>query len=1067
MQYICLMSINREKLLQQFRNEYQKLNENQRLAVDKIEGPVMVIAGPGTGKTQILAARIGKILLDTDTSPSSILCLTYTEAGALAMRRRLLSFIGSDAYKVHIHTFHAFCNDIIQDNLSLFEKRELNPISDLERIEIMKNLIDALPKDSPLKRFRQDAYYEIKNLNALFGTMKKEGWTPQYLDGCINTYLDSLPERPQFIYQRASGSNKKGDPKLHLIQQEQEKMSKLRAAIHQFPVFQRMMNERRLYDFDDMINWVIGAFKQNPGLLQDYQERFQYILVDEFQDTSGTQNELVSYLINYWDKPNVFVVGDDDQSIYRFQGANIQNMESFSTNYADDLVTVVLTNNYRSTQPILDISKSLIGNNQERLINKRPNLSKELLSSHPEISLLKDEPRILMYQTVFQEKIGLTLEVEKILASGAEPGKIAIIAKENKFLEELAELFRSRNIPAYTKRSVNLLDVPFTANIIYLLRYLAAEHDTPFGGEEMLFRLLHFEFFGISPLTIARMTAEVADKRYTKEKTTLREYIALKASKAPRDLFDTGIDESLKQASVILEKLIGEVPNQTLQSLLDMIIREAGVLQSVMKSPEKIWRLHLLTSLYDFVKAETRRKPDLSVGEFIDIVDLLIDNSIAIPVTRITGSEKGVNLLTAHGSKGLEFEYVFLSGCSSQLWEKKKVKSLDYKIPDTVFSSLPPSEEGEELRRLFYVALTRAQKFLAITYAGCKDDGKDLEPSKFISEILDVHPLEAVQVEIDPATQAEFSLLQFESAASPEIEKMEEEFIDRILAKFVMNVTALNNFLQCPLRFYFNSLIRIPSGKNENLEFGSAIHFALQRFFEKMSLTSSKTFPDLSELIRDFEWHMFQHRESFTQQAYERRMAYGADVLTNYYNQYAGTWNTTVLVERSIKHVVVRDIPLKGKLDKLEFSGRQVNVVDYKTGKVKNATAKLKGPSDDCPEGGDYWRQAVFYKILIDNDHTTDWEVVSTEFDFVEPNDKKEFEKRKIVIQSGDIEKVTGQIVESWNKIQSKDFYTGCGESDCEYCNFVKTNKLYMALHEPEEMEEPDETATPFDLREN
>src|SRR5437868_10140294 len=150
--------------LDKFNAEYNRLNEEQKRAVDAIEGPVMVIAGPGTGKTQILAARIGKILLDTDASPQNILCLTYTDAGTIAMRRRLLHFIGPDAYKVNICTFHSFCNDIIQENLSMFEKTALNPISELEKVQLFKNLIDNLPKNNLLERYRGDVYYEIRNL---------------------------------------------------------------------------------------------------------------------------------------------------------------------------------------------------------------------------------------------------------------------------------------------------------------------------------------------------------------------------------------------------------------------------------------------------------------------------------------------------------------------------------------------------------------------------------------------------------------------------------------------------------------------------------------------------------------------------------------------------------------------------------------------------------------------------------------------------------------------------------------------------------------------------------------
>src|SRR5882724_4196859 len=162
------MSFKKERLENKFSEEYNKLNPQQRKAVDTIEGPVMVIAGPGTGKTQILASRIGKILLETDVSPDNILCLTYTDAGVVAMRKRLLLFIGPDAYKVNIYTFHAFCNDVIQENLSLFEKNSLDLISELEKIQLFKELIDSFPKNHPLKRYRGDVYFEVKNLQSLF-----------------------------------------------------------------------------------------------------------------------------------------------------------------------------------------------------------------------------------------------------------------------------------------------------------------------------------------------------------------------------------------------------------------------------------------------------------------------------------------------------------------------------------------------------------------------------------------------------------------------------------------------------------------------------------------------------------------------------------------------------------------------------------------------------------------------------------------------------------------------------------------------------------------------------------
>lgn len=1043
--------MNSRKLHQKFLEEYQKLNEQQRQAVDTIEGPVMVIAGPGTGKTQILAARIGKILLDTDTSPENLLCLTYTDAGAINMRRRLNGFIGSDAYKVNIYTFHAFCNDIIQENLSIFEKTEMDPVSDLEKIQLLKTLIDTLPKNHPLKRYRGDVYFEIRNLADLFSTMKREGWTPAFIQQKIDAFINDLPNRDSFVAKRATKEFKKGDIRTDKIAEEKERMQKLVAAVKEFDSYQSLMRRQNRYDFDDMINWVIRAFEENKNLLSDYQERYQYILVDEYQDTSGTQNNLIRLLISYWDKPNVFVVGDDDQSIFRFQGANVENMLEFVNNYKNDLITVVLTNNYRSTQPILDISKTLVDRNEERLIRQIGGLTKNLMSSHPVVSQLTHLPAIVEYETQRHEMTDITLKVERLIAEGIPAGRIAILYRENKYGDALTKYFQQKKIPVYSKRSLTLFDIPLARKIILILRYLAAEHDTPYGGDEMLFEILHFDFYSIPPIEIAKISITVAEKQFSENRTSIRRWLAEKSGQPPKDLFDPGIHPGLKQASSILEQLIADVPNVTIQALFEKIIRTAGVLTSIMQSPEKVWQMQVLTALFDFVKEETRRNPDLRLSKLVQMIDLMEENNICIPVIQVCGSDKGVNLLTAHGSKGLEFEYVFVAGCNASFWEKKRKPGGGFKFPDTIFSSAPKSSDEEELRRLFYVAITRAEKYLNISYSKYKNDGKGLEPSKFIAEIQDIHNLPVEKVFIDNEVMTEFEALQFEEISAPEIQKIEEDFISNILDKFIMNVTALNNYLRCPLEFYFKTLIRIPSPKNEATEFGSSVHFAIQRLFEKMKLHPQEQFSSKEELLQDFTWYMHRHRESFTKEAFDRRMEYGLDVLGNYYDKYISQWNKIVAIERNIRNVVVNGVPLKGKLDKLEFNNKEVNVVDYKTGDADNAKVKLSPPSEKCPQGGDYWRQAVFYKILVDNYGQKEWQVVSSEFDFVEPDKKKEYRKVKIHVTQEDISIVSDQITNTWQKIQNREFYTGCGKSDCHWCRFVKTNKLAVAFHETEE----------------
>lgn len=369
-----------------------------------------------------------------------------------------------------------------------------------------------------------------------------------------------------------------------------------------------------------------------------------------------------------------------------------------------------------------------------------------------------------------------------------------------------------------------------------------------------------------------------------------------------------------------------------------------------------------------------------------------------------------------------------------------------------MFTSLPQSSDEEELRRLFYVALTRAEKSLDISFAKFKNDGKEMEPSMFIAEILQEHPLPVKKISLSSDALMEYELLHF-AAQSPEIEKAADDFISTILDKFVMNVTALSAYLDCPLGFYYKNLIRIPSGKSENLEFGSAVHHALEKLFRKMQDGKQETFPGKDEMMADFNWYMHRHRENFTKEAFERRMEYGDEVLRNYYDKYINTWNKVVAVERNIRGVTVNGVPLKGKLDKLEFNGKEINVVDYKSGDIDKALSKLKGPNEKDPNGGDYWRQAVFYKLLIDNYEQKDWKVISTEFDFIEPDKKKEYRKEKIVITPADIETVKQQIKTVWDKIQARDFYTGCGKEECHWCNFVKDNKLAVALHDLDEEE--------------
>jgi DNA helicase-2/ATP-dependent DNA helicase PcrA len=1037
-----------------FNEELKKLNPGQRTAVEQIEGPILVIAGPGTGKTQILSARIGKILSETDSQPHNILCLTYTEAGTLAMRKRLLRFIGPDAYRVNIFTFHAFCNQVIQENNDLFGIRGLQPVSELETATFFEQLIDNFPPKHPLKRYGLDPYYEAQRLKSLFSTMKKEGWSADFISEKIDLYLNDLPNREKYIYKRANSKTgvKAGDVKQSAIDEEKEKMEKLRAAAKEFDAFETIMRKAGRYDYDDMIIWVLDAFRANPTLLFNYQERFHYILVDEYQDTNGAQNQIVNLLASYWDNPNIFVVGDDDQSIYRFQGANLANILDFNAAYQQHLKIVLLKENYRSTQAILDVSKTLIEYNHERLTTTLPHLDKNLMAAHPALLQSEISPTLTEYYNILHEELGIINALENLYQQGEPLSEVAVIFRNHKQVENIVKALQKKQIPLNIKRKVNILELPLIQNIVNLLRYIREEFRKPDSREHLLFEIMHYDFFHISHRDI-NMIARACYGRDTDEPGKNSWRLLMQSKER---MFKLGLENS-KAISELEDNLaywIKGLPNYTVQGLFEKILTRGGLLAWLLNEPDRVWLMQVVTTFFDFIKNESARQTNYSLSDLLQTLDQMKYHKIPLEINQSVFAENGINFITAHSSKGLEFQHVFLIGCSSNQWEAKRSPSSNFSFPDTLVESVAENKIEEE-RRLFYVAMTRAKEYLHISYSGLKDDGKPQEPSRFVAEIQ-----ESKLITLQTATLPDEQVLHYQadillSLAPPSIKLMDEEYMKEALKNYRMSVTHLNKYLSCPIRFYFENVIKVPTARNESLGFGNAVHHALDQLFKKMNESKDKVFPTSDFFLKDFLFGMKIYQSHFTDKEYERRKEYGSEFLPAYYQHYISQWNKNVLTEYAIHQAEFEGVPLTGKLDKIELeSGRNVNVIDYKTGKAENGRKKLNPPSEREPNGGDYWRQIIFYKILLDSDRKKNYNMISGEFDFVEPNKDKAFVKEKVVIDPQSVSIVKTQIKDTYDKIMRFEFDKGCGDPNCQWCNFVKYNYPKAPLDLPAEDEE-------------
>lgn len=437
-----------------FKEAYSVLNITQKKAVDTIEGPVMVVAGPGTGKTQILTLRIANILLKTDTQPSSILALTFTESGAKAMRERLRRYIGATAYQVPIFTFHGFAQKLISDYPDAYNRViGGRPASDLEKI----NLIESILEGGSIKILRPmgSPTYYVTHILRIIGKLKQEYITPDEFAQLLAEQEQDLDDTEKIHEKGAHKGKVRGE-----YTKKEKSLNKNKELLVVYKQYEQLLSDQNLYDFEDMIVETVKALSNNEDMLRDLQENYQYILADEHQDVNGSQNKILELLASFHDSPNIFAVGDEKQAIYRFQGASLENFLYFTEQYPGTKV-ISLTDNYRSGQSILDAAHNLVEVEEGPLKDLRLKLKSKNINQ----SVV--EAREFSHQAV--EDTWLVDTVAKKLSEGSVASEIAIIVRTNREVESLATLLRKANIPATASADGDILRHPITQSIQMLI----------------------------------------------------------------------------------------------------------------------------------------------------------------------------------------------------------------------------------------------------------------------------------------------------------------------------------------------------------------------------------------------------------------------------------------------------------------------------------------------------------------------------------------------------------------------------------------------------------------------
>lgn len=1047
------------------RREYQtrfdallaSLTEEQRRAVSAIEGPVLVIAGPGTGKTHILAARIGEILRRTDTQAHQILCLTFTESAVLSMRNRLRHFMGDDAYRVPIYTFHSFCNRVIQENLETFGRRLSEPLSDLERIEFVRSLLYELPKDNPLARQSDPYFYEDK-VRTLFQTMKAEGWTSDLVEQAAQAYLDDLPNRPEYAYKRKTGTFEKGDLKMGQIKKEQQNMELLCAAARLFDAYRTLLERHQRHDFEDMLRWVSDAFEQDEFLLRRYQEQFLYVLVDEFQDTNGVQYGILQQLVAYWEeRPNLFLVGDDDQSIYEFQGARLKNVLDFYKEYERVMEWVVLPDNFRSTTPILRAAYELIGRNRLRLIEymqANPKPDKRLRAANSELTTSKTEPLLLAYERLLDEDLGALHTLQEWHEKGIAYGDMAVIYCKHKQSERLTLLLDKASIPYSTRKQIDALKLPWMQQLLQVMRYVQRETAQPYKGEDLLYDLLYCEFWGLPDEDVLALAEHFAKQKNEERVFRWRDFL----SDAHRlNALKLRLSERVLALGGLLKRATLNNRNLSLPEWLEWFSSASGLLSYLCRHAQKAVFVPALHALFDFVQNETRKNPKLNLRTLLELLSSMEKNGLGLPVHPSSRSDgEGVRLMTAHASKGLEFKAVLVLHAVADIWEKNRDGRHHFALPDTLIPS-NQSDAEEASRRLFYVALTRAREHLVISYHLRNDADRTAEPTRYVDELRPV--LSFKEIRLNPAQVQLGQELSMRPIVRPERFLLEEGQLRELLADFKLSASALDAYLRCPFAFYFQHVLRLPSLPGEAAVYGTAVHAALKRLFDRMQSHPERHFPPAGELTAWFVQELRRETSARNLDTFERLRRQGELLLPLYYQNRLAAWieqsrQTTIYTERAFKNLEFEGIPLSGHVDKIvvfnQSDRRSVLVVDYKSGKIDDK--RLEAPQNGS-FGGSYWRQLHFYALLLDCSKQLPYPVRQAQIDYLNADPDGAFPIKSIDIDAQGRLAFQDLLRRTYRDIQDLKFAQGCGESGCQWCNLAQRQARFPENMRDEETE--------------
>ena len=878
-----------------------KLNSNQHAAIKYISGPLLIVAGAGTGKTTTLVEKIKYLITKKKVRPEEVLCLTFTEKAAFEMEERVDKALPYGFFQMWISTFHSFADEIL--------KREVNHIG-------LNPAYSLMTKAQTILFFKNNLFeFDLKYFRPLSNPTK-------FIEGLLQHFSrlhdeDISPE--EYIKWTTKSAYAKATPD----KEEKEKMIELGKS---YAKFQELKIKHDVLDFDDLIFYLLKLFRKRPHILKQYQKQFKHVMVDEFQDTNIAQYELIKLLCPKKSKPKLTVVGDDSQAIYKFRGASVSNILSFMHDYPN-AKQVTLVDNYRSNQTILDHAYKLIKNNDPDTLEAKLGISKELKSHKKNI---KEAVELTLFENGDSEAQWVAKKIQDLIKTQKyEFRDFAILVRANNHSELFVNTFLRNGIPYQFLGPGTLFKQPEVRDLIAYLKVITNLEDNV-----ALYRLLSLDIFNIDPADIILLIG-------FSKKTTLPLFqgIEIYLSFFYQELYSNG--------NLIYKKylpLLKETSREKLYEFLLMIKRHLLRLKKD-TSPELLYYFLEDSGLLKKatqIATEADEKRILNITKFLNLLKHLHDTEIHFDVFKavdyITMSQElgesplaldtdvalanAVNILTVHSAKGLEFPVVFLPNLVSGRFPTY-MRREQIPIPDELIKEQLPQGDYhlEEERRLFYVGMTRAMDHTYISASKYYGDGRrQRKVSPFVIETLGQEAVEK-QDSLRSTLENQLSIFDFKK-----IEAIESKPVLK-LSQF--SYSQLEIYEVCPLQYKFQYIFKIPTPPAAAASFGSSIHKVLQEFYEGFINDRSWGLDEILKLL-ETHWDPGGY-ESKSAETYAKRQA--KEMLTKYIEKIHKNDVVIKNLEKLFKIKIDDKTYLTGKIDRVDEKGNGViEIIDYKTG---------------------------------------------------------------------------------------------------------------------------------------